>query len=229
MKYSVKNIPANLKKYRLEHQTRRAVLLHRHDNDLRHAVLHKRNRHVRYPAFPRRQHDAVRTRAEAFRPAPLLGWHRRMRSAVHPHDERPADLRKRHDLPGLHRYPESVRHKAPDGGLQCRRAVPAGTSQRVVQFLGLLPDDALVLPVPRGKLLRNHRKGGKATEVLLPDPHQMARCGRQVYHMDIRSPSAGSLWNFQPYIPSLTLPEKRIFTYPGWRTSIFCLHINVGF
>ena len=87
----------------------------------------------------------------------------------------------------------------------------------------------LVLPVPRGKLLRNHRKGGKATEVLLPDPHQMARCGRQVYHMDIRSPSAGSLWNFQPYIPSLTMPEKRIFTYPGCRTSIFCLHINVGF
>ena len=107
--------------------------------------------------------------------------------------------------------------------------VPAGTSQRIVQFLGLLPDDALVLPVPRGKLLRNHRKGGKATEVLLPDPHQMARCGRQVYHMDIRSPSAGSLWNFQPYVPSLTLPEKRILTYPGWRTSIFCLHINVGF
>lgn len=61
-------------------------------------------------------------RTEAFRPAPLLGWHRRMRSAVHSHDERPADLRKRHDLPGLHRYPESVRHKAPNGGLQCRRA-----------------------------------------------------------------------------------------------------------
>ena len=48
-------------------------------------------------------------------------------------------------------------------------------------------------------------KAGRLPKFCYPT-HQMARCGRQVYHMDIRSPSAGSLWNFQPYIPSLTLP-----------------------
>lgn len=110
--------------------------------------------------------------------------------------------------PGYIGIPNLFAIKLPMEAYNVGVLVPARTSQRVVQFLGLLPDDALVLPVPRGKLLRNNRKGGKATEVLLPDPHQMARCGRQVYHMDIRSPSAGSLWNFQPYIPSLTLPEK---------------------